>query len=434
LSADALHDTLRSRFAEMPDPRAGGVVSMSDALMSAFAVFSLKDPSLLVFDARRHDENLKRLYGIQHLPCDTQMREILDPLDPDLLRPCFSDVFAQAQRGNVLKPFRFLEGAYLLAIDGTGYFSSQHIHCENCLQKVSKRTGTVTYHHQMLGAVLVHPEHREVIPLAVEPIEKQDGQNKNDCERNAAKRLLQKIRQDHSHLKLIVIEDGLAANAPHLAELKRHKMHFLLVAKPGDHAYLFDQVIKAFEEDRVPTMNWRVGETECQVAFLNKVPLNEANQDLLVNFLQYAECDAEGRQKKLFTWITDLPIRRRVVPLLVRGGRCRWKIENETFNTLKNQGYHFEHNYGHGHQHLSVVFAMLMMLAFLVDQLQQLCNPAFRAAWQRIGSKRLLWDNVRSHFRHFQFHSMQQLYEVIVTGAGKEVPLPAPAYLYHDGY
>jgi len=101
-----------------------------------------------------------------------------------------------------------------------------------------------------------------------------------------------------------------------------------------------------------------------------------------------------------------------------------WKIENETFNTLKNQGYQFEHNFGHGNQNLSVVFAQLMMLAFLVDQIQQLCCPLFRAVWQKFGSKRALWDNLRSHFRHFAFLSMQHLYEVMLCDLAKELPAP----------
>ena len=105
---------------------------------------------------------------------------------------------------------------------------------------------------------------------------------------------------------------------------------------------------------------------------------------------------------KHFTWITDLHVNLRNAWLFARGGRARWRIENETFNTLKNQGYHFEHNFGHGQQNLSVVFAMLMMLAFLVDQAQQLCCPLFRAVWEKLGSKRALWDNLRSHFRHFR--------------------------------
>jgi hypothetical protein len=111
--------------------------------------------------------------------------------------------------------------------------------------------------------------------------------------------------------------------------------------------------------------------------------------------------------------------------LFARGGRARGRIENEPFNTLKNQGYHYEHNYGHGEQNLSVVFAMLMRLAFLVDQTQQLCCPLFQAVWRKLGRKRALWDNLRSHFRHFRFRSMRDLYEAILYDWGKAVPLPS---------
>jgi len=425
LSADGLHDLVRAAFRELPDQRHDGTtISVADALMSAFAMFSLKDPSLLAFDERRHDKNLHNLYGIDHVPSDTQMREILDPVDPEQLRPIFGDVFRELQRGKALESFVFYKGCYLLLLDGTGYFSSQHIHCDSCLQKKNKQTGEVTYQHQLLGVALVHPDHREVIPLAPESIVQQDGNTKNDCERNAAKRLLRKIRKEHPRLKFIVVEDGLASNAPHIRELKALHMHFILGAKPGDHEFLFDQVIAAFEKDRVTTMSWKLDDGYAEVSFINNVPLNESNQDLLVNFLHYVEYGPDGKERKVFTWVTDLKIMRSNAPLFVRGGRARWKIENETFNTLKNQGYHYEHNYGHGKQHLSVVFAMLMMLAFLVDQTQQLSCPLFKAVWEKLRSKRALWDNLRSHFRHFIFESMKHLYEVILYGLAKELPAP----------
>ena len=219
----------------------GSPIPLSDALMSAFAMFSLKDPSLLAFDERRSDGNLKTLFGIGQIPSDTQMREILDQVDPEHLRPVFGDVFRQLQRGKALEPFVFYAGAYLLSLDGTGYFSSPTIHCDSCQVKEHK-DGTVTYQHQMLGAVIVHPDLKEVIPLAPEPIQKQDGSTKNDCERNAARRLLRKIRREHPHLKLIVIEDGLASNGPHVRDLIDNGMHFILGVKPGDHAFLFEQV------------------------------------------------------------------------------------------------------------------------------------------------------------------------------------------------
>ena len=105
------------------------------------------------------------------------MRDILDPIDPANLRAPFREVFRRLQRGQVLKRFVYLDGHYLLSLDGTTYFSSSKIHCSSCLEK-HHRNGSVTYSHQLLGATLVHPDLKEVVPLAPEPIIQQDGQAK----------------------------------------------------------------------------------------------------------------------------------------------------------------------------------------------------------------------------------------------------------------
>ena len=251
LSANALLSKLRSGFADLADHRSGDVdIALSDALMSAFALFSLKSPSLLAFDKERTEDNLQRIYGIKRVPCDTSMREILDPVEPESLRPMFKQVFRQLQRGKALEAMVFVQGHYLLALDGTGYFSSTQIHCESCLEQ-HHRNGTVTYSHQLLGAALIHPDKREVIPLMPEPIVKPDGASKNDCERNAAQRFLTKFRQDHPHLQVIVTEDSLSSNAPHIEMLHDHNVHYLLGGKEGDHAFLFQQVTQAEQAGHV---------------------------------------------------------------------------------------------------------------------------------------------------------------------------------------
>jgi hypothetical protein len=423
LSADALLSKLRSSFGDITDHRSGEVdISLSDALMSAFAMFSLKAPSLLAFDKERTEDNLQRVYGLEHVPCDTSMREILDPVDPESLRPLFKRVFGALQRGKALEEMVFVEGHYLLALDGTGYFSSQQIHCESCLE-THHRNGTITYRHQMLGAALIHPDRREVIPLMPEPIIKQDGTEKNDCERNAAKRFMVKLRQDHPHLKVIVTEDSLSSNAPHIEVLQDHNLHYILGVKEGDHAYLFEQVAAAEQAGRVTYYDRDDPTTDShhRFRFASAMPLNESNADLRVNFLECWEWSQDKVQH--FSWVTDLRVNKGTVYQLMRGGRARWRIENETFNTLKNQGYHFEHNFGHGYQHLSVVFAVLLMLAFLVDQVQQLCCPLFQAAWAKWGSKRLLWEKMRALFYDYALDSMQHLFEALVYGFKKSVPI-----------
>ncbi|MEA2083937.1 MAG: hypothetical protein U9O82_06795 [Thermodesulfobacteriota bacterium] len=196
----------RWRACERLHRNSNATIPLTDALMSGFAVFSLKDPSLLAFDQRRKwcSHNLMTVYGINQIPCDTSLREILDDLDPVDLRPFFKMVFQKFQRGKALEKMVFMEGCYLLNLE----------------------TGEViSYYLQMLGAAIVHPDYKEVIPLCPEPIKKQDGETKNDCERNAAKRFFADLRREHPHLPLIVNEDSLSSNAPHIADLEKYNLH-----------------------------------------------------------------------------------------------------------------------------------------------------------------------------------------------------------------
>jgi Transposase DDE domain len=430
LSADSLFRVLRSHFGSLPDPRSAEVeIPLDDALMSAFAMFSLKDPSLLAFDHRRRDpkDNFRTIYGIHRVPCDSQMRAVLDPVDPASLRPPFRAVFRRLQRGKVLKRFAYRDDHYLLSLDGTTYFSSATIHCPSCLVN-HHRGGRVTYSHQLLGATLVHPDLKEVIPLAPEPIIQQDGQTKNDCERNATRRWLKQFRQEHPHLPVIVVEDALSANAPHLRDLREARAPYIIGVKPGDHGFLFEhlQALDEAGQIEVLTVVDPVTKVLHHFRFCAGAPLNESNPDELVNVLLYWEIHPDPKAKvkvQHFSWITDLALHADTVWDIMRGGRARWKIENETFNTLKNQGYHLEHNYGHGEQNLSVVLALMMMLAFLVDQVQQLCCPLFQAAWSKMKTKCHLWEEIRHHFRTLLFDSMAELLTALIRGIAPQKPV-----------
>ena len=427
LSADSLFKMIREQFKQISDSRKGNTtISLCDALMSAFAMFSLKDPSLLAFDERRKEEdhNLKNIFGIEQIPCDTQMREVIDNIPDESIRPAFLANFRRLQRGKALEPMVFMEGCYLLALDGTGYFSSEKLNSKACMVKVSKKSGKTSYYIQTLGACLVHPDYKEVIPLCPEIIQKQDGATKNDCERNAAKRFFGKFRKDHPHLKVIVIEDGLSSNAPHIEDIKANNAHFILGVKQGDHEFLFKYIDRAVEEGKAVEFSFMDEKNplmEHYFRFVNDVPLNGSNQDLLVNFLEYWQTERDD--VTYFSWVTDFTITVENAYQLMRGARTRWKIENETFNTLKNQGYHFEHNYGLGHKYLSTNFILLMMLAFLVDQTQQLCCTLFQSVWKKLGSKRSLWEQMRGMFRNFKLESMEMLFLALLYGYEKQVPV-----------
>lgn len=422
LNADALIDLMRKDFQQISDHRAGNSkIPLDDALMSALAMFQLKDPSLLAFDKRRKEEpeNLHSIWGITNIPCDSQIRTILDPLELSSLRTPFRSAFRQLQRGKDFEKMAFLDGHYLLSGDGTGFYSSEKVISPYCMAKKNKN-GNTLYYQQMYAAAFVHPDHKEVIPVFPEMITKRDGKKKNDCERNAARRFYDDFRREHPHLKVIVVEDALSSNAPHILDLKRLNLRFILGAKPGDHKFLFEQVDLAAEQGRVTEFEYTDPDDPEKIhsfRFLNQVPLNQSNQDLLVNFMEYCQVGKDGKITK-FSWVTDLEITKENAFDIMRAGRARWKIENETFNTLKNQGYNLGHNYGLGEKNLSAVFTILMMLAFLLDQILQMSCWLFQEAWKKEMSKRSLWEAVRSYFKTWQVDSMETIYRAITYGTG----------------
>jgi hypothetical protein len=256
-----------------------------------------------------------------------------------------------------------------------------------------------------------------MIPLSPEPICKQDAATKNDCERNSARRWLAKFREDHPHLKAIITEDALSPNAPHVRDITAAGCHFILGVKEDDHKYLFDHLDaavesgEAIEHDLPDPKDPRVHHF---FRFTNGLPLNESNKDLLVNVLEYWE--EGGKEAQRFSWVTDFTIAKDNAYDIMRGGRARWKVENETFNTLKNQGYHLEHNFGLGEKYLSLSFFSLMMLAFLADQLQELCCALYREVRKKRGSKRELFETIRGAFRLIVVDSMEMIFRLILAG------------------
>jgi hypothetical protein len=384
--------------------------------MSCIAVFQLKFPSLLQYDKQRTEDqtlksNLKNLYNVKNPPADTTMREKLDIINPVDIRGTFKKVFAAAQRGKVLEQYQYLGGHYVLAIDGTSQFSSGKIHCDNCCV-TNHANGNKTYHHKALAGAIVHPQMSKVIPIAPEAMTKQDGDTKNDCEQNAAKRLLADFRREHPHLKTIVTEDSLYATGPHIKLLKDLNIRFVIVAKEGNLEKLFEWVSWFDPDDWNTHSGTDKDGIHHEFRWVNNVPLNDANYKTKVNFLEYWETDKKGK-KQHFSWISDIELNKGNVEQIMRIGRVKWKIENETFNTLKNQGYNFEHNYGHGEQNLCTIMGMLMMLAFLMDQISFLCDSMFQKAKDKMGPCYALWENIRVIFRFFEFSVWDDLFNLI---------------------
>lgn len=424
LSIKPLLQAVRKTFAKIPEHRTGTVeYSLVDTLMSAAAVFGLKFPSLLKFDENRQGthirHNLGTLYGVEgQAPCDTQMRTILDPVDPAQVYKGFDTLHRILEREGVLQEYKQM-GAIVILLDATGEYSSNCVGCPDCCTRTHS-DGTVEYYHQMLAAVIAHPDKKTVLPLAPEPIIKQRNATKNDCEINAAKRLLPKIRALYPKRKIIIAADGVYSKGPFIKLLEELGFDYILVAKESDHKSL----VNDFIERRVAGKTEEYEKTEEGVTqgfcWANDLSLNASHPNIKVNLLNFWELKPNKEKPNTWIWITNIKLTRHNVEPIMRTGRCRWKVENETFNTLKNHGYNPEHNYGHGKQHLATVLGMLMMLMFLIDQIQETSCKLFQAARNRFHSRTSVWEKLRGYFVNYFIESWDDIWLSMIYGNKRE--------------
>jgi hypothetical protein len=384
---------------------------LHDVVMSGLAMMFFQDSSLLQFQKRMEEvkqtSNLKTLFDVSSVPKDTCMREVLDQGEPERLAPLFTDFFRELQRGKHLERYRAFDGSCIVSLDGSGYFRSPAVNCPACLKrKAGKET---LYEHHIVQAALMHPEQRQVIPLFPEEVRNTDGADKQDCEIKAGKRLIRNIRKDHPHLSIIIVADSLYSKQPFIGDLRSERMRFVLVAKEEDHRVLMEYVRGARMLDQVSSCDVQDAKGRLhRYEWVNAVPLNGNDDAPSVNYLEYALFTGEKRTYHN-AWVTDIPVDKRNAGELVRIGRCRWKIENETFNTLKNQGYHIEHNFGHGQTHLSFNFFLLNLLAFSMHQIFELTDSLYQACREKLGSKRNLWDHLRVSMRMLIFPDWETL-------------------------
>jgi len=417
LSFSGLRKTMSKRFRQTPDCRSGKVdFPLHDFFMSAFAMMFFQDPSLTQFQQRMkiklNISNLQTVFGVENIPGDSQFRDVLDNSPIEETEAIFADFLHLLQKGKQLEGYRFIEDSYLIPIDGSEYFSSEKICCPQCLTTASK--GTVRFHHQILQAVIVHPDNKQVLPFAPEPIRNSDGSEKQDCEINAGKRMIARIRNTHPKLKIIITGDGLYSKQPFVDALKQADMLFILVAKPADHKILFEWVNDHKQLGAAHKLEFTDHKKRThRYEWVNGIPLNGSKDADEVNFFEYSLIN---NNKVTFhnTWVTDIKVTDANVVNLVKGGRARWKIENETFNTLKNQGYHIEHNFGHGFKNLSHVFFLLNLLAFYLHQILELSDRIYQTCRAGFTSRKEYWNQLRCTFRVILFNSWEHMLLFII--------------------
>lgn len=412
VNIDSLISDLRARFDDFTDRRAkNSSIPLTDILISGYAMFFLKYPSLLQFETQNpiEKDNLRNLFSIGKTCNDSQMRAVLDEIDPDGLRSLYPGNFKELERLGITKEYEFCKKYLVVAIDGVTHFESKKIHCDCCLEKRHK-DGTISYTHSMLCAMLVGPGEKEVFVMGAEAIARQDGAVKNDCERNASKRLLAWLSAHYGGKKLLITEDALYSNAPNIEQIVQNGWSYVLGIKPDGNKSLFKALDGESPHPRTKFFSCTENKVKYDYTYLNNVALNNSSPDVRTNVVVCKTTDKKGK-KNQFSWVTDIVLDHKTLKEVMLVGRSRWKIENETFNTLKNQGYHFEHNYGHGKKHLSTVLSYLMLLAFHTDQLIQRCNKTFIKILRLTKSKSRLWMTLRSLFTVKPFRDFRELYD-----------------------
>ena len=267
----------------------------------------------------------------------------------------------------------------------------------------------------MLAATVVAPGHAKIVPLMPEFIAPQDGAEKQDCERNAVKRWFDKHHARLAPLQPIYLGDDLFACQPIATMVKDNGGDFIFAAKESSHTALYDFIkgAEAFRHDE----KVRKGKTTdtFRYRWFEAVPLREGKDALLVNWIGFEIIDAKGRVKYSMAWVTSLPITKQNVAEIVACGRTRWKIENEGFNVMKNHGYEFEHNFGHGQRFLAMMLASLNLLAFAWHTALELLEPPWIAAREAAAKRTSFFDHLATITAYAVFPSWTVFLEALTT-------------------
>ncbi len=396
--------------------------SQHDILMSAFACMYFQDPSLLHFQKRleqnQQRNNLRNIFNVQNIPSNNQLRDVLDKVPSEAFAPIFKEFHEKLRRHKHLENYAILPNVLMCTIDGTQLHSSTSISCSRCLTKEHK-VGEITYSHSVLQGAIMHPDKKQVIPVMPEAIKNEDGTKKQDCELNASKRFIANLRAAHPRQKFMICGDGLMSNQPMIEETIKGDMHYLFVTKPGNHKYLVEW-LSVFTS--LPSTDFVDDKGNRHIyTWQNDVPLNGNEKSINVNWFQYQFKNTQGKITKTHRWVTDIEMSKGNVIGMTKAGRCRWKIENECFNTLKNQDYHIEHNYGHGDKNLSYNMYLLTLLAFYFHQIFELTDGVYQACRVSFGSKAHLWENFRATIRMLVVEDWAHLMDLLLNPDNYEV-------------
>lgn len=353
--------------------------SMKEIGMAAYSVFHMQSPSFLAHQQhmkkRKGEHNGNTLFGFSKIPSDNHIRQCLDHVDPNALTSFFEEIPKEIDQAE----WSVFDGRLLLAIDGVNFFSSSKIHCSCCLKK-EHSNGTITYSHAALCPVIVHPSQKQVLPLMPEFIKNGDGNDKQDCEINAAKRWIKANQEFLTKHKVILLADDLFSREPFIELIESiPEVDYIFVAKPSSHTYMYQWIadLEANDKMTITVKDKAFAHDDYHYIIANSVPLNSRENCSKASYLDMVVMSKKGKQKYHNSFVTSINLTPQNIHQVACMGRNRWKIENEAFNILKTKGYHLAHNFGHGSKNLANVLAILNIVAFTVHTLWQLTKKYF---------------------------------------------------------
>ena len=406
---------------------------MADAALGAFAVFFMQSPSFLAhqrdMQRTKGHNNAQSLFGLEQVPSDPQIRNLLDPIAPRASGAAFWRVFEHLRVGDYLKAYQGHLGRWLWLWMARSTLARRRSTATNARRGCS--TSAPTTRTALVAPLLVAPGENRVIALEPEFVSPQDGSEKQDCELRAAERWLERNAQRFAPGSLTLLGDDLYCHQPFCEFVTAHQCHFAFTCKPDSHAALYQEIdllTKAGGVHEVTERQWNNGQQQVwHYRYAARVPLRADTKPLYVNWCEVTITDeATGELLYRNAWATDHALADQSLRPFVIAARTRWKSENENNNVLKNYGYHLEHNFGHGQHYLALVLVMLNLLAFLFHTVLDLCDEPYRRVRAELATRQTFFNDLQALTRYLYFESWQALINFMFTRLELDTDSPSP--------
>lgn len=363
---------LFDKLKEIEDYRKKKEYELTELIFACIAMFLFKEGSRNAFNNERQEErfkkNYQKIFKVRFPHMDT-VNLVMQQLEEEQLEKLKTELVSGLIEKKVFRSHKLLGKYYRVVIDGTHVMNVKEGHCEHCLHRTSKKTGKVTYFHNVLEAKLVS-KNGFCISLGTEWIENPKEYNKQDCEQKAFVRLARKLKKDYPRLPICIVADGLYPNRTFFKICTDYNWNWLVTFKDGNLPTVWEEVIglqKIID-----------GNTKQEISSHNGQEIHRnyrwiGDIDYCGFSLNWFECvERKGDKSTRFVYISNINVDYEHVIEMTKSGRMRCKIENEGFNIQKNKGYNLGHKYSRVLMKATKNYYQCMQIAHLINQLFEL--------------------------------------------------------------